>query len=219
MHKPEHSGKCETGEPGVACHPGVSRESRSSRVAILLVGAAILAVVFGIVWMQSAKYELLAVGKQAPDFVLTDLNDKPQRLSDFRGKVVFLNFWATWCKPCREEMPSMDVLHKNFEKDGLVILAVSIDRVTTTKDIPPFIKGMNLTFPVLIDSWGKTDKPYKRMGVPETFIIDRDGVIREIVIGPRDWTRLDSLEVLTKLLNVTPKAADAQLLDREAGQG
>jgi peroxiredoxin len=207
MHKPEPSVSDVAGEQG------------SSRVAILLVGAVILAVVFGIVWMQSAKYELLAVGKQAPDFVLTDLNDKPQRLSDFRGKVVFLNFWATWCKPCREEMPSMEVLHKNFEKDGLVILAVSIDRVTTTKDIPPFIKGMNLTFPVLIDSWGKTDKPYKRMGVPETFIIDRDGVIREIVIGPRDWTRLDSLEILTKLLNVTPKAADTQSLDRGAGRG
>jgi hypothetical protein len=71
---------------------------------------------------------------------------------------------------------------------------------------------------VLIDSWGKTDKPYKRMGVPETFIIDREGVIREIVIGPRDWTRLDSLEVLTKLLNVTPKAADARPLDRGAGR-
>ncbi len=198
---------------------GVAGARGSSRGAILLVGAVILAAVFGIVWMQSAKYELLAVGKQAPDFVLTDLNDKPQRLSEFRGKVVFLNFWATWCKPCREEMPSMEVLHKNFEKDGLVILAVSIDRVTTTKDIPPFTKGMNLTFPVLIDSWGKTDKPYKRMGVPETFIIDRDGVIREIVIGPRDWTRLDSLEILTKLLNVTPKAVDVQSLDRGARRG
>jgi cytochrome c biogenesis protein CcmG, thiol:disulfide interchange protein DsbE len=190
-----------------------------SRLLIVLAGAAIFALVFGIVWMQSAKYELLAVGKQAPDFDLTDLNDKPQRLSDFRGKVVFLNFWATWCKPCREEMPSMEVLHKNFEKDGLVILAVSIDRVTTTKDIPPFIKGMNLTFPVLIDSWGKTDKPYKRMGVPETFIIDQQGVIREIVIGPRDWTRLDSLQILTKLLNVTPKTADAQQSDREVRKG
>jgi peroxiredoxin len=186
---------------------------------ILLVGAAIFVGVFGIVWLQSAKYELLAVGKTAPDFALTDLNDKPQRLSDFRGKVVFLNFWATWCKPCREEMPSMEVLHKNFEKDGLVILAVSIDRVTTTKDIPPFIKGMNLSFPVLIDSWGKTDKPYKRMGVPETFIIDQQGVIREIVIGPRDWTRLDSLQVLTKLLNVTPKSADAQQLNGGARKG
>ena len=180
-----------------------------SRLLILLAGMLILGAVFAIVWMQSAKYEPLLVGKQAPDFALSDLNDKPYRLSDFRGKVVFLNFWATWCKPCREEMPSMEVLYKNFEKDGLVILAVSIDRVTTTKDIPPFVKGMNLTFPVLIDSWGQTDKPYKRMGVPETFIIDQQGVIREIVIGPRDWTRLDSLPVITKLLNVTPNTVDA----------
>jgi peroxiredoxin len=187
----------------------VAPAAGGSRLLILLAGVAILGAVFGIVWMQSAKYEPLVVGKPAPDFSLSDLNDKPYRLSDFRGKVVFLNFWATWCKPCREEMPSMEVLYKNFEKDGLVILAVSIDRVTTTKDIPPFIKGMNLTFPVLIDSWGQTDKPYKRMGVPETFIIDQQGVIREIVIGPRDWTRLDSLPVITQLLNVTPKTVDA----------
>ena len=179
-----------------------------SRLLILAVGTAILIAVFTLVWLQSAKYEPLAVGKPAPDFSLSDLNEKPYRLSDFRGKVVFLNFWATWCKPCREEMPSMEILNKNFEKDGLVILAVSIDRVTTTKDIPPFVKGLNLTFPVLIDSWGRTDKPYKRMGVPETFIIDKEGIIQEIVIGPRDWTRLDSLQILTKLLNVTPKTAE-----------
>ena len=123
------------------------RPQGGSRLLILAVGTAILVAVFTIVWLQSAKYEPLAVGKLAPDFSLTDLNDKPYRLSDFRGKVVFLNFWATWCKPCREEMPSMEILNKNFEKDGLVILAVSIDRVTTTKDIPPFVKGMNLTFP------------------------------------------------------------------------
>jgi peroxiredoxin len=183
------------------------RPQGSSRLLILTVGTTILIAVFTLVWLQSAKYEPLAVGKPAPDFSLVDLNEKHYRLSDFRGKVVFLNFWATWCKPCREEMPSMEILNKNFEKDGLVILAVSIDRVTTTKDIPPFVKGMNLTFPVLVDSWGQTDKPYKRMGVPETFIIDQQGIIQEIVIGPRDWTRIDSLQVLTKLLNVTPKTA------------
>lgn len=193
--------------------------SSSSRLVIFAVGTAILVAVFTIVWVQSAKYEPLAVGKPAPDFSLTDLNDKHYRLSDFRGKVVLLNFWATWCKPCREEMPSMEILNKNFEKDGLVILAVSIDRVTTTKDIPPFVKGMNLTFPVLVDSWGKTDKPYKRMGVPETFIIDQQGIIQEIVIGPRDWTRLDSLQVLTKLLNVTPKTAERELGESMGSRG
>ncbi|HKC94085.1 MAG TPA: redoxin domain-containing protein [Nitrospira sp.] len=195
------------------------RRQGSSRLLILGVGTTILIAVFTLVWLQSAKYEPLAVGKAAPDFSLADLNEKHYRLSDFRGKVVFLNFWATWCKPCREEMPSMEILNKNFEKDGLVILAVSIDRVTTTKDIPPFVKGMNLTFPVLVDSWGQTDKPYKRMGVPETFIIDQQGIIQEIVIGPRDWTRIDSLQVLTKLLNVTPKTAMSVLGEHGGSPG
>ena len=180
-----------------------------SRLLILAVGTAILIAVFTIVWLQSAKYEPLAVGKPAPDFSLADLSDKHYRLSDFRGKVVFLNFWATWCKPCREEMPSMEILNKNFEKDGLVILAVSIDRVTTTKDIPPFVKGMNLTFPVLIDSWGQTDKRYKLMGVPETYIIDQEGILREKVIGPRDWTVLDNLKVITGLLKSGSKGSPA----------
>lgn len=171
-----------------------------SRARIVLTAAAVLAVVFGIVWMQSAKYEPLTVGKPASDFALPDLADKTVRLSDYRGRVVFLNFWATWCKPCQEEMPSMEVLYKNFEKDGLVMLAVSIDHVTTKKDIPPFVKNMNLTFSVLVDSWGQTDKRYKLMGVPETYIIDQDGILREKVIGPRDWTRRDNLQVLTQLL-------------------
>lgn len=181
----------------------------ASRLLIGAAAIAILALTFGVVWMQSAKYEPLTVGRVAPDFELPGLDEKTVRLSDFRGKVVFLNFWATWCKPCREEMPSMEVLYKNFEKDGLVILAVSIDRVTTKKDIPPFVKSMNLTFPVLVDSWGQTDKRYKLMGVPETYIIDRDGVLREKVIGPRDWTVLDNLKVLTGLLKGGARTAAA----------
>lgn len=171
-----------------------------SKLTITLVSIIILIVTFGIVWLQSAKYEPLTVGKEAPDFSLPNLEEKTVRLSDYRGKVVFLNFWATWCKPCREEMPSMDVLYKNFEREGLVVLAVSIDRVTTKKDIPPFISGMNLTFPVLVDSWGQTDKRYKLMGVPETYIIDQQGILREKIIGPRDWTVLDNLQTITGLL-------------------
>src|SRR5918996_751510 len=180
-----------------------------SRLLIIVLSLAILSMAFTVVWMQSAKYEPLTVGKAAPDFSLPDLNDKTVRLSDYRGKVVFLNFWATWCKPCREEMPSMEVLYKNFEKDGLVVLAISIDRVTTKKDIPPFVKGLSLTFPVLVDSWGQTDKRYKLMGVPETYIIDQQGVLREKVIGPRDWTVLDNLKTITGLLKIGSKGPEA----------
>jgi len=183
---------------------GTRAASGASKYKTIVAAVIILALAFTIVWTQSSKYEPLTVGKVAPDFDLPTHDDaKKVRLSDYKGKVVFLNFWATWCKPCKEEMPSMEVLYKHFEKDGLVILAVSIDRVTTKKDIPPFVSSLGLTFPILVDSWGQTDKRYKLMGVPETYIIDQEGVLREKVIGPRDWTRLDSLEVLTGLLKVS----------------
>ncbi len=103
----------------------------------------------------------------------------------------------------------MEVLYRNFKQDGLVVLAVSIDRVTTKQEIPPFVKSLNLTFPVLIDSWGQTDKRYKLMGVPETYIIDQQGILREKVIGPRDWTRLDNLEMVTALLKSAVQSAQA----------
>jgi peroxiredoxin len=193
----------------VATEPVQASQPARSKLTITLVSIVILAVTFGIVWLQSAKYEPLTVGKEAPDFVLPNLNEKSVRLSDYRGKVVFLNFWATWCKPCREEMPSMEVLYKNFDRDGLVVLAVSIDRVTTKKDIPPFVSSMNLTFPVLVDSWGQTDKRYKLMGVPETYIIDQQGILREKIIGPRDWTVLDNLKTITGLLKNSSKPVPA----------
>ncbi len=186
-----------------------SRPAARNRTLVTIVAVAILLLAFGVVWLQSSKYEPLTVGKVAPDFALPDLQDRTIRLSDFRGKVVFLNFWATWCQPCKEEMPSMEVLYKTFERDGLVVLAVSIDRVTTKQNIPPFVNSMNLTFPVLVDSWGQTDKRYKLMGVPETYIIDQEGVLREKVIGPRDWTRLDNLQEVARLLKVDPKTKAA----------
>lgn len=187
-------------QPAAGGLPPLGGPPPVSRVKILLIGSIIFAMAFAVVWLQSAKYEPLTVGKEAPNFSLPDLNDKPVQLSDYRGKVVFLNFWATWCKPCQEEMPSMEQLYKKYEKDGLVILAVSIDRVTTKKDVPTFVKNMSLTFPVLIDSWGQTDKRYKLMGVPETYVIDQVGILREKVIGPRDWTRTDNLKVIDQLI-------------------
>lgn len=186
-----------------------TKGSASSKPVVALVSLVVLGLAFGAVWLQSSKYEPLIVGKSAPDFELPDLEETTVRLSDYRGKVVFLNFWATWCQPCREEMPSMEVLYQQFKRDGLVVLAVSIDRVTTAQEIPPFVKSMNLTFPVLVDSWGQTDKRYKLMGVPETYIIDQQGVLREKVIGPRDWTLLDNLQIVTQLLKTGAKSVEA----------
>jgi len=188
----------------------VSRSvSLRRRLIVLLGGLAILAMAFGVVWLQSSKYEPLVVGMSAPDFSLPDLQGKKQQLSDYRGKVVFLNFWATWCKPCKEEMPSMQVLWENLKKEDFVMLAVSMDRVTTTKDIPPFVENLKLTFPIFTDSWGQTDKRYKLMGVPETYIIDQGGVLREKVIGPRDWTKPESVETIVQLLQKQRKSVQA----------
>jgi len=185
------------------------KPSGARQLVITLAAVAILALAFGVVWLQSAKYEPLTVGMAAPDFTLPDMAGKNQKLSDYRGKVIFLNFWATWCKPCKEEMPSMQALWDNLKKEEFVMLAISMDRVTTKKDIPPFVENMKLTFPILADSWGQTDSRYKLMGVPETYIIDQDGVLREKVIGPRDWTRPESMEVIVQLLQKQPKSVRA----------
>ena len=180
------------------------------RRLVVIVGVlAIIALAFGVVWLQSAKYEPLTVGMAAPDFTLPDMAGKNQQLSDYRGKVIFLNFWATWCKPCKEEMPSMQVLWDSLKKEDFVMLAVSMDRVTTTKEISPFVENLKLTFPILTDSWGQTDKRYKLMGVPETYIIDQSGVLREKVIGPRDWTRTESIGTIVQLLQKRRKSVKA----------
>ena len=186
-----------------------SRPSVRRRLIVLLGGLAILVFAFGMVWLQSSKYEPLVVGMTAPNFSLPDLQGKTQRLTDYRGKVVFLNFWATWCKPCKEEMPSMQVLWDNLKNQDFMMLAVSMDRVTTTKDIPSFVETLKLSFPILTDSWGQTDKRYKLMGVPETYIIDQNGVLREKVIGPRDWTRRESIETIVRMLQKQPKSVKA----------
>lgn len=180
--------------------------SGARRLMVTLAAVAILTLAFGVVWMQSSKYEPLVVGMNAPDFNLPDLQGKSQRLSDYRGKVVFLNFWATWCKPCKEEMPSMQALWDNLKQEDFVMLAISMDRVTTKKDIPPFVESMKLAFPILTDSWGQTDNRYKLMGVPETYIIDQNGVLREKVIGPRDWSRAESITTIVQLLQKQRKS-------------
>jgi len=153
-------------------------------------------------------------GLQAPDFTLPDMNGKMVSLKDFRGKVVFLNFWATWCKPCEEEMPSMRALYEGLKGQPFEIVAVNLD-----KDSPPvaaFAKKYRINFIVLRDAGGKIKELYKTTGVPETFIIDQNGVIAEKVWGPRDWTRMDSLGMIFDLIKNGPKQKGAYVADKSA---
>jgi peroxiredoxin len=139
------------------------------------------------------------VGEAAPDFSLPTLKGNSIKLSGYRGKVVFLNIWATWCPPCREEMPSMESLYQRLKGREFEMLAVSIDR-QGEEIVGPFVAKYGLTFPVLLDSENKTYKLYGLTGIPETFIIDRNGMVIYKVIGPQDWMKKDWLDYFDRIL-------------------
>jgi peroxiredoxin len=159
-----------------------------------------------IVLLQTHKPALDPAGKPrfekgapAPNFTLPDLDGKMVSLADYRGKVVLLNIWATWCPPCVEEMPSMEKLHQELKEEKFVILAVSIDE-SGANAVLPFMKNHRLNFPALIDSAGAIKGLYQTTGVPESFIIDKDGRIVEDVVGPMDWAADGAIRYFRELI-------------------
>lgn len=138
-------------------------------------------------------------GFPAPDFVLKDLRGGTHRLSDFRGKIVFLNVWATWCPPCRMEMPSMEQLHRRLSGKDFVMLAVSEDE-DGSATVQSFIDKLGITFPVLIDPEGVVPSRYGVTGYPETFVIDREGRVIQHTIGPDNWNSESSYRYFSALL-------------------
>ncbi len=134
----------------------------------------------------------------APDFSLKTIDNTAVRLSDYRGKVVFLNFWATWCPPCRMELPSMEKLYENLKTQPFVILAVNVDE-SDPDNVKNFVNSMNLTFPVLMDD-GSVSKIYNVNAIPTTFIIRKDGTIDAIVNGARPWDDPSYVSAFDKLL-------------------
>lgn len=133
----------------------------------------------------------LKIGQQAPEFELKMLNGQTVKLSDYRGKTIMLNFWATWCPPCREEMPHMQQFYSEYEKDGVVILGVN---ATSTEISVPvvdsWLKEWGITFPVVLDEQGEVINRYRVNSYPATFVIDRDGVIRHKHPGPMNMQML-----------------------------
>lgn len=144
----------------------------------------------------------VSVGSRAPDFHATTVTTPPaaRSLDSYRGQVVLLNIWATWCAPCRIEMPSIERLHRELGPDGLHIVAVSIDNPGTDAAIRSFVSEYGLTFDILHDESGDIKQQYQTTGVPETFIIGRDGTIRKKVIGATRWDSPDNRAVITQLL-------------------
>jgi peroxiredoxin len=116
----------------------------------------------------------LQIGEKAPDFELQMLTGEAVKLSDFRGKKVMLNFWATWCPPCKEEMPDMEKFY-NKQKDEVIILAVNID---PQYNVEKFTKDMGVTFPILLDEKDRVNSMYQVLTIPTTYFIDENGIIR-----------------------------------------
>jgi peroxiredoxin len=140
-----------------------------------------------------------SVGKPAPNFDTIDLNGDIWSLSKLKGQVVFINFWATWCAPCREEMPSMQRLYAKLPKDKFKMIALyNRDKPAIVKD---FVAKLGINMPILDDQENIIGKRYGLTGLPETFIVDKQGVIREKFIGPAEWDTPRFVAMLTKYIN------------------
>ncbi len=143
--------------------------------------------------------QVAAIYSKAPDFSLVDTAGKTWKLSDLKGKVVFVNFWATWCAPCREEMPSMQKLYSSLPKDQFEMLAVlSKDDLTRAEK---FAQELGLTMPILNDPASTLGPRYGLTGLPETFIVDKRGMVREKFVGPRQWDAPKYSQMIMEYIN------------------
>ena len=147
-----------------------------------------------------SKHSAPAVeGSLAPDFTLKDLAGHPVQLYALRGSVVLLNFWATWCPPCREEIPSMVRLNQAMQGKAFRMLAVSIDEGGRDA-VAAFFREQKSVLPSLLDTDGAVARRYGATGVPETFVIDTRGVIVKKIIGPMDWNSPEVLAAIEDLI-------------------
>jgi peroxiredoxin len=157
-----------------------------SRGGAIAVAVLVAAVVFAALWASGPPPDPIRPGQAAPGFTLPRLDDgAPLSLADLRGKVVLLNFWATWCKPCEDEMPAMQRLHDALAGPGFELVAVSLDE--QREPVAAFRDRLALRFPILLDPAKKVSTAYQTYRYPESYLIDAEGRILARYIGPRDW--------------------------------
>ncbi len=129
------------------------------------------------------------IGSPAPEFALLDLEGLTERLSQYRGDVVLLNFWATWCEPCRVEMPAIDKRYQSLKDKGFVVLGIDFDEPAS--EVRSFRDQVKVTFPLMLDPGGKVQAMYRVLGYPTSFFVDRQGIIRLMHIGIMDDSQVD----------------------------
>lgn len=157
---------------------------KKKRLIIRIVILALLAGAIGytlFVNLTKDDVEKMEVGKEAPDFVLQDLNGEKLQLSDYKGKGILLNFWATWCKPCEREMPIMNNQYENFQKDNVEIITVNIGESDVV--VKRFVDRFGLKFPVLMDNNQDVLTAYGVNPLPVTFLIDKEGIVKRVHTG------------------------------------
>jgi peroxiredoxin len=136
---------------------------------------------------------------KVPDFSLKDLNGKRVGIKQFKGKIVLLNFWAIWCAPCKDEMPGLEVLHRQFRDKNFVLLTISVD-YGSVKSVQEFINKHQYTFSVLLDPKCEVLDLFKVKGIPTTFLVDKKGKMIGKAIGPRDWKSQEVVSLLNLLI-------------------
>jgi peroxiredoxin len=144
----------------------------------------------------------IEVGSRAPSFAArtVDGRNEIRTLADYRGRVVVLNIWATWCLPCIREMPTIERLHQTFPYSDLRVVAVSVDDLVGADSVRKYADGLGVTFDVLLDSTHTIDRIYQVTGYPETFVIAKDGTIRKKWIGEADWASPANVALIRELL-------------------
>ena len=131
------------------------------------------------------------------EFRLNDVNGRQVSLSDFRGKIVFLNFWTTWCPTCRIEMPSMEKLHQKFKNKDFAMVTINLQESAT--QVKGFFKELKLTFTALLDTTGEVGSLFRIYQIPTTFILDKKGRIIGKAVGPREWDSKDAVALFEHL--------------------
>jgi cytochrome c biogenesis protein CcmG/thiol:disulfide interchange protein DsbE len=166
-------------------------------VLIIFIAAAVLLVV-SLIPKGQRGLRIIGEGDRAPDFSLTALDGKQVSLPDLRGKIVMVHFWATWCPPCVDEIPTIDKLYRTLSGKDFAILAVSVDEGGAGA-VASFMQRNGLALPALIDPAGSVAKRYGTFKFPETYIIDRAGIVKYKVIGPRDWSDAATVKALQEM--------------------
>jgi peroxiredoxin len=183
----EQDGSAEDGSP----RSGAGSQRGGAGVSLpvtWMAGAAVLLAGLALILFGEEVPDPITRGSEAPDFELSTLSeDQRVGLSQLRGQVVLLNFWATWCKPCEDELPSMEQLYRVLGRgrEGFELLAVSVDE--SPKPVQAFREQYSISFPILLDPEQRVSRLYQTRGFPESLLIDRQGRVVERYVGPRDW--------------------------------